>query len=112
MTSEALAMPMHKVLCEVGPYSVRVVGEIPDGPLKYIVYNYNSGITTVVPTGDYSADDQFHYYDFILHPAPQDTIVEVAAKKSNSNIVWLKVWEYGSVIYNQKCTFGKLLITY
>ncbi|MBO9665583.1 MAG: hypothetical protein J7501_02070 [Bdellovibrio sp.] len=100
----------NKVLCEVDKYSVRVVGDVPDGVLKYIVFNYQSEKTTIVPNGDYSADSKFHYYDFILHGPPSDTIVEVAASKLNPNNVYLRVWEYGSQIYNKKCTFGKRLV--
>ena len=109
---QAHAYAYHKVLCEVDQYSVRVLAEVPDGNLKYIVFNYQTNNTTIVPNGDYSASSTYHYYDFILHGPPQDTIVEVASLKSNSNVVWLRVWEYGSLIYNKKCTFGKRIVTY
>lgn len=112
LATQAQAAAYHRVLCEVDQWSIRVLGEIPDGPLKYIVFNYSTENTTIVPNGDYSADNNFHYYDFILHAPPQDTIVELAARKNNTGIVWLKVWEQGNVIYNKKCDFGKRLVTY
>jgi hypothetical protein len=108
-TSQATYNNFNKVLCEVDKYSVRVVGEVPYGEIKYIVFNYQSEKTTIVPSGDYSRDSKFHYYDFILN-ASSDTIVEVAASRTNSNNVYLRVWEYGSQIYNKKCTFGKRLV--
>lgn len=107
---QAQAWVHHKVLCEVDQYSVRVLAEVPDGDLKYIVFNYNSQKTTIVPNGDYSASNSYHYYDFILNPPPQDTIVEVASAKANSSTVWLRVWEGGRLIYNKKCVFGKRLV--
>jgi hypothetical protein len=88
------------------------VGDVPYGPLKYVVFNYQSEKTTIVENGDYSADSQYFYYDFILHAPPTDTIAEVSASRTNHNDVYLRVWQGGMKIYDQKCDFGNLTITY